>query len=114
MPQFNEIICSPGRLAVIATLIPGDQISFTALKRATGLADGNLHVQTRKLAVAGYIDIVKVSRGRRTITIFKVTELGIEQYKLHVKKLLSILDSESGTILPILAGDRQDDSQVWS
>ncbi|MBT3317208.1 transcriptional regulator, partial [bacterium] len=44
MPQFNEIICSPGRLAVIATLIPGDQVSFTALKRATGLADGNLHV----------------------------------------------------------------------
>ena len=114
MPQFNEIICSPGRLAIIATLIPGDHISFTALKRATGLADGNLHVQTRKLADAGYIDIVKSIRGRRTITIFKVTELGIEQYKLHVKKLLSILDSGEVLILPVLAGERQDDSQVWS
>lgn len=114
MPQFNEIICSPGRLAVIAALIPGDPISFTALKRATGLADGNLHVQTRKLADAGYIDIVKSIRGRRTITIFKVSELGIEQYKLHVMKLLSILDTGEGVTIPILAEDRLDDSQVWS
>jgi len=111
--EFNEIISSPARLAIIGALVPGDLLSFTELKRTTGLADGNLHVQTRKLEKAGYLEIQKGLRGRRTVTRFKLSERGFEEFKLHVRKLESLLGLAEGVIRPVLAGERKDDSQVW-
>ena len=65
---FDEMISAPSRLGILATLVPGDPVSFTEMKSATSLSDGNLHVQTRKLADARYIEILKTRRGRRTVT----------------------------------------------
>ncbi len=54
--QFDKHFTSPARLAIIASLASGEPRSFTELKEETGLADGNLHVQTRKLQEIGYIE----------------------------------------------------------
>ncbi len=108
------MITSPARLAILATLAPGEAVRFTELKRETGLADGNLHVQTNKLADAGYIDIRKGLRGRRSVTEFRMTELGLERLRFHVRTLQSVLESEEGVIRPVLASERRDDSEVWS
>ena len=62
---FNPHLTSPARLAILACLVPGEPWSFTELKRQTGIADGNLHVQTRKLEEVGYIEITKGMRGKR-------------------------------------------------
>ena len=53
------MISSPSRLAILAVLVPGPPVCFAEMKAATGLADGNLHVQTHKLADAGYLQIDK-------------------------------------------------------
>ncbi len=98
----------------MAALVPGKVLSFTKLKRATNLADGNLHVQTRKLADGEYIEILKGTKGRRSVTHFRITELGVESLKLHVRKLQKILATESGEIGPTPASDDKDESQVWS
>ncbi|MBK7188681.1 MAG: hypothetical protein IPH86_08430 [bacterium] len=42
----------PARLAIVATLALGQRLTFTGLREQTGLADGNLHVQTRRLSWA--------------------------------------------------------------
>ena len=55
--QIDEMISAPCRLGILATLVPGEPVSFTEMKAATSLSDGNLHVQTRKLADAGHIEI---------------------------------------------------------
>ncbi|MDP6417851.1 MAG: transcriptional regulator [Candidatus Krumholzibacteria bacterium] len=112
--EFDEIITSPARLAILSALIRGEPRSFTSLKRETGLADGNLHVQTRKLEKAGYLEIRKEMRGRRSHTRFSLTERGGETLKLHVRKLQSLLAMGEGVTLPVLGGARKDDSQVWS
>ena len=112
--DFDETITSPARLSILASLAPGGTLSFSDLKRMTGLADGNLHVQTRKLEAAGYVEIQKSMKGRRSFTQFHLTELGLERLKLHVRKLESVLKSSDGIIRPVLAGEREDDSQVWS
>jgi DNA-binding MarR family transcriptional regulator len=111
--KFDEIITSPPRLAILACLIPGEPRSFTDLKRATGLADGNLHVQTRKLAAAGHIEILKGQRGQRSWTRFRVTEHGVASMKLYVRKLQAIISTESGSIRPNPPTARPDRSQVW-
>lgn len=114
VPEFDDNLTSAARLNIVATLISGEAISFTDLKKETGLADGNLHVQTRKLAKAAYLEIIKGSRGKRSYTRFRITELGVSSMKLHVRKLQAILDRELGEIGPSTGPRPGDDSQVWS
>lgn len=111
---FDEHMTSPARLAIVACLVPGQALTFTELKQKAGLTDGNLHVQSRKLAAAGYIEIVKVARGTRSLTRFRITELGLESLKLHVRKLQAALATETTAIRPRPSTSREDDSQVWS
>jgi DNA-binding MarR family transcriptional regulator len=112
--KFDENITSPARLAIIACLVSGEARSFTDMKRAAGLGDGNLHVQTRRLAGAGYIEIIKGQRGGRSWTRFRITEHGLAALKLYVRKLETILASEVGVIRPARPSPRPDKSQVWS
>ena len=112
--RFDEMVTSPARLAILATLAPGAAVRFTQLKRATGLADGNLHVQANKLAEAGYVEIRKGVHGRRSVTEYRLTELGLTRFRLHVRQLQAVLDTEEGVIRPVLGSERRDDSQVWS
>ena len=112
--EFDQIISAPCRLGILATLIPGDPVTFTEMKETTSLSDGNLHVQTRKLADAGYISISKTSKGRRTVTEFRITDLGLERLRLHVMKLQQLLDGESTTRAPEASTRRVDDSAVWA
>lgn len=114
MAEFDELLTSAARLSIVAALIAGDAVAFTELKKKTGLADGNLHVQTRKLAEAGYLDILKGTRGGRSWTRFRITEHGVSATKLHVRKLQAILDRELGDIRPSTGPKPGDDSQVWS
>ena len=110
------MISAPCRLGILATLVPGDPVSFMEMKERTSLSDGNLHVQTRKLADVGYISIDKVKKGRRSVTRFTITDLGLEQLRLHVMKLQSVLEAATGTRGKSAgrAAPGSDDSVVWS
>lgn len=112
--QFDQMISAPCRLGILATLIPGLPVTFTEMKKATSLSDGNLHVQTRKLSDVGYIEISKTAKGRRQVTEFRITELGRERLRLHVMKLQEILDAGSGVSEPEPRAGREDDSAVWA
>ena len=112
--HFDEMISAPCRLGILATLVPGRPVSFMDMKAATSLSDGNLHVQTRKLADVGYIEINKVMKGRRSVTEFRLTKLGLERLRLHVMKLQKVLDAEAGAPRPRQRSTRPDDSAVWS
>ena len=95
--EFDDMICAPRRLGILATLVPGEPVSFTELKAMTSLSDGNLHVQSRKLADVGYLDISKTKKGKRSVTHFSITELGRERLREHVARLQKILDSAAVT-----------------
>lgn len=112
--NFDEMISAPCRLGILATLVPGEPVSFTGMKNATSLSDGNLHVQTRKLAEAGYIEINKTMKGKRSVTQFTITSLGRERLKLHILKLQGILDSGTTPAARTPRPARPDDSAVWA
>jgi DNA-binding PadR family transcriptional regulator len=112
--DFDEMISAPCRLGILATLVPGQPVSFTQMKAATSLSDGNLHVQTRKLANVGYIDINKTTKGRRSVTEFRITELGLARLRLHIMKLQRILETGAGTNVRPQRPVRPDDSVVWA
>ena len=112
--KFDEMISAPCRLGILATLVPGIPVSFTDLKSRTSLSDGNLHVQTRKLTDVGYIDIRKARKGKRSVTEFTITELGLEQLRLHVMKLQKVLDAATGAAPSSRQSRQPDDSAVWA
>jgi hypothetical protein len=53
-------------------------------------------------------------RGRRSVTEFRITELGLEQLRLHVMKLQSVLDAETGASPSPARSGHPDDSAVWA
>ncbi len=113
--QFDEIISAPCRLGILAALVPGVPVSFTEMKVATSLSDGNLHTQTRKLANVGYIEFSKTMKGRRSVTQFSITNLGRERFRLHVMKLQQILDAaDVGAKRPVQRTPQADASAVWA
>ena len=112
--KFDQMISAPCRLGILATLVPGLPVTFMEMKEATSLSDGNLHVQTRKLNDVGYIDISKSNKGRRTVTEFRLTDLGRDRLRLHVMKLQQILDGESSADTSAPPAGRADDSAVWA
>jgi DNA-binding MarR family transcriptional regulator len=112
--NFDKMISAPCRLGILAALVPGDSVSFSELKSATSLSDGNLHAQTRKLDEVGYIEIGKTKKGKRSVTEFRITGLGRERLQLHIMKLQKILDADTGTRRPVQRTRRPDDSAVWT
>ena len=111
--QFDKIISAPCRLGILAALVPGDPVSFTEMKTATSLSDGNLHAQTRKLSEAGYIKIKKIMKGRRSVTKFCITGLGRDRLQLHIMKLQKLLDAGTVPRRPVQRSTQTDDSAVW-
>jgi hypothetical protein len=112
--QFNEMISSPCRLAILAALVPGRPVRFSEMKAVAGLSDGNLHVQTHKLADVGYLKISKALQGRRSVTEFRITKLGLEQFELYVRKLQQVLDQGADQTRPVVVARQSDDGMVWS
>lgn len=117
--DIDDLLGAPARLAIVATLAGVEALAFTDLGRETGLADGNLHVQTRKLLGAGYITGTKGRRGNRTVTSFALSELGRRRFQEHVRRLAAAgrMESLDGDGSPGRPRTRRplprDESQVW-
>jgi DNA-binding MarR family transcriptional regulator len=112
--ELEDILGAPARLAVMATAMDGQRWTFTALGRETGLADGNLHVQTRKLTVARLLARERTTQGNRTVTCFEITEKGRRVFQEYVRRLRE--SAEQRTVLPGEKLQTQrpgDGSRVW-
>ncbi len=121
--DLDEILAAPARLAIIATVatLPVQRAekrwTFTALRRETGLADGNLHVQARKLIEAGYLHRHQIQQGNRQVTCFDLSDRGRRALRVFIGRLRDALEGGSG--FSDLSADRrtpkpsEDGSQVW-
>jgi len=117
--EIDEMLGTPARLAIMVTLAQVDSLAFTELGRETGLADGNLHVQTRKLLAAGYLAGAKGLKGKRRVTCFSLTDLGKERLRAYILLLAATAGlgsiHEHGLPPRRVAGRKKakDDSRVW-
>ncbi|OXN01267.1 transcriptional regulator [Bifidobacterium vansinderenii] len=92
---MNEIIHSPTRLRVMATMAElgvGRRISFKRLVKLLGVTKGNLSVQLKKLDEAGYITIIKsFSATGIPATHVKLTREGKAAFDRYLADLQRIL-----------------------
>jgi DNA-binding HxlR family transcriptional regulator len=67
----------------MSVLIKRGKIDFNHLKEMTNITSGNLSAQTKNLKEAGYITIEKEQKDNYSHTIYKLTELGEERFKIY-------------------------------
>ena len=112
--ELDELLGTSARLAIMATVMDGQRWTFSDLGRETGLADGNLHVQTGKLTAARYLAREKAPRGNRTVTSFELTEKGRRVFQEFLRRLNEAADPRSAGPVEKLRPRRMGDgSQVW-
>lgn len=92
--ELDPLIHVPARLRImtsLASLPPGDALSFNALRDSLGLTVGNLSTHLTKLEGANYLRIQKTFQGRKPATYVQLTEAGqaaFERYLAELRKLL--------------------------
>ena len=79
-----RLICQPMRSAILRALLAREAMSFTELKRALSITDGNLSTHARKLMEAGVINCSKGFRRQFPRTEYSLTPAG----KQAVERLL--------------------------
>ncbi len=116
--NIDDLLGTPARLAVVLTLADNQPWTFTALRNETGLADGNLHVQARKLVAAEYLVAEKVKQGNRLVTAFRLSPLGRDKMRAYVGLLSMALGVKEISDISFKRDKKveschNDDSQVW-
>ena len=89
--KISDIIHGRLRLGVMAYLANAEAASFTELKSALKVTQGNLSIQMRKLEDAGYIEIKKAIVGRKPLTTIRLTNCGREAFAVYLEALSGIL-----------------------
>lgn len=89
--KISDIIHGRVRLGVMAYLANAEAASFTELKTALNVTQGNLSIQMRKLEEAGYIQIDKTIVGRKPLTTIRMTATGRTAFSAYIDILSGVL-----------------------
>ncbi len=91
---LDPVIHVPARLRIVATLAtlpPGDALTFTRLQEMLDLTPGNLITHLRKLEEAGYISVEKTGNGVASRTSAALTHQGraaLDAYAAALRDLI--------------------------
>ena len=91
---IDPVLADLNRLRVTAALtgLPGSgQLSFTALRKLLAMTDGNLGQHVRVLVETGYVEVSRVSHGRRQQSLYRVTAEGRAAFERHSAALAAII-----------------------
>lgn len=94
--EIDDVIHGRVRLTIMAYLTGAGTADFNALKDKTGVTDGNLSVNLRKLEDAHYIEIEKRFVDRRPQTLCRLTETGRTAWIAYLERIELILHMAKG------------------
>ena len=89
--DFDAVLTSRVRLAIVSALVNLDGAEFTHLKELLHLTQGNLSVHARKLEEAGYLAVDKRFVDKKPVTTFSLTAEGRAALVAHVRRLKKLL-----------------------
>ena len=94
MPDFDKLdkaIHEKGRLAIMSSLAASPELSFTELREAIGMTDGNLTTHIRTLQEAGYVAVTKSFQNNRPLTTCVLTAAGRRAFAGYIDLLEQIV-----------------------
>ncbi len=89
--QLDRVIHEKGRLAIMSMLAASPDLSFTELRDALGMTDGNLTTHLKALQQEGYIAVAKSYQNRRPLTTCSLTAAGRKAFAGYVNLLEQIV-----------------------
>lgn len=94
MPDLDPVIHAQARLRItasLATLEPGESISFPRLQGLLDMTAGNLSTHLRKLEDAEYVSVTKAHQGRTPVTYLELSKRGRRAFEDYMDALRSVL-----------------------
>ncbi len=89
--QLDRVIHEKGRLAIMSMLAATPELSFTELRSALNMTDGNLTTHIRTLQEAGYLSITKSFQNNRPLTTCSLTIPGRKAFAGYINLLEQII-----------------------
>ena len=89
--QLDRVIHEKGRLAIMSMLAAAPELSFTDMRDALSMTDGNLTTHIRTLQESGYVSITKSFRNNRPLTTCSLTEAGKKAFTGYINLLEQIV-----------------------
>jgi len=94
--QLDRVIHEKGRLAIMSMLAAAPELSFTEMRDALGMTDGNLTTHIRTLQEAGYVSVTKSFQDKRPLTTCSLTPSGKKAFTNYINLLESIIQQTKG------------------
>jgi DNA-binding MarR family transcriptional regulator len=89
--QLDRVIHEKGRLAIMSMLAASPELSFTEMRDALSMTDGNLTTHIRTLQEAGYVSVAKTFRNNRPHTSCSLTAAGKKAFTNYINLLEQII-----------------------
>ena len=89
--QLDRVIHEKGRLAIMSMLAASPELSFTEMRDALNMTDGNLTTHIRTLQEAGYLSITKSFQNNRPLTTCSLTAAGKKAFTSYINLLERIV-----------------------
>ncbi len=89
--QLNRVIHEKGRLAIMSMLAATPELSFTELREALAMTDGNLTTHIRALQHEGYVAVAKSYLHNRPLTTCSLTAEGRKAFAQYIDLLEKIV-----------------------
>ena len=89
--QLDRVIHEKGRLAIMSMLAASPELSFTELRDALVMTDGNLTTHIRALQQEGYISVAKSYQNNRPLTTCSLTAAGRNAFAEYIGLLEKIV-----------------------
>lgn len=89
--KLDRVIHEKGRLAIMSLLAASPQLSFTEMRDALSMTDGNLSVHIRTLQEIGYVAVTKSIQHRKPLTTCALTPEGRTAFSQYIDLLEQIV-----------------------
>jgi len=94
--QLDRVIHEKGRLAIMSLLAASPELSFTELRAALSMTDGNLTSHLRTLQENGYVAVSKSYQDNRPLTTCSLTVAGKKAFANYIDLLEQVLQQAKG------------------
>ena len=94
--QLDRVIHEKGRLAIMSMLAASPELSFTELRDALSMTDGNLTSHMRTLQENGYVSVSKSFQDNRPLTTCSLTAAGKKAFANYIDLLEQVLQQAKG------------------
>jgi len=110
---FDALVTNAGRLRILTALAGQGAQEFVALRKLTGLSDGNLSAHARRLEAGGLVDIQKAFRAAKPVTSIHLTPAGRAALEGHAKAVMAAVAGPATAAVAVPAGFVEEAPDDW-